>query len=74
MDVGFLFGADRPRPYCVPCHEQTDVKHRMEPTEVYSPAIGAYVDAWECPECDRQVMREGADGEVGLTAADGERL
>lgn len=74
MDLGFLFGTDRPRPYCVPCFEDTDVKHRMEETEVYSPALCTYVDAWECPHCDRQVVREGAGGEVGLTAPDGERL
>lgn len=46
----------------------------MQPTRTWSPALCAYVDAWECPHCGRQVMREGADGEVGLTAPDGERL
>lgn len=71
MNIGF-FGTPEPKG-CKRCLDEDDQVVEMEPTQVYSPTLAAYVDAWECPECGRQLAREEA-GEVGLTNASGERF
>lgn len=59
------------QPKCSDCKQDRDHEVPMEPDEVWHPTLVAYVDAWVCPECDRQVMR-GDDPTV--TTPDGERL
>lgn len=62
---------------CERCYEEDGARVEMEATTAWSSALAVYVDAWECPECGRQVMRadEGEwTDEVGLTAPDGERF
>ena len=60
----------RSRPACDDCSTD-DALVRMEATTVYSEAWATDVDAWECPECGKAVVRGDAPA---LTTADGDRL
>lgn len=47
---------------------------RMEADDVYHPTIAAYVSAWVCPECNRQVVREPVEADAPeVHDVDGER-
>lgn len=61
----------RERPPCKACLDADRGTHRMEATRTYHPKLAAHVDAWECPNCDRAVVR-GDDPEI--INADGKRL
>lgn len=69
--LGDLFST--PAKGCKHCHEERGLDVEMEPTAVWHRTLAAYVDAWECPECGRQVMRDEGDG-VGITTPGGERF
>lgn len=71
MDTA-LFNIENPKG-CKVCKEEKELEVKMEATELWSPVLAAYVDAWECPECNRQIMR-ASDGEVMLMNPDGERF
>jgi ribosomal protein L37AE/L43A len=71
MDIGILSSPSKKG--CKQCHDETGETVLMEATQVWDPSQCTYVDAWECPECGRQLYRDEGAG-VGKTTPDGERF
>lgn len=47
----------RKRPYCKPCQEEGS-EVEMERSNRWERNLLMYVRTWECPKCDRRVMRD----------------
>lgn len=52
--IGDLFMP--PAPVCDDCDET------MESGETWDPRLGQAVSSWDCPSCDKSVMRDDGDG------------